>query len=310
MNPIKQLIMWHINFLTPKLFGSLLGGLFGGDRPDAPTLESMTAKSAGTQGPLWNTKFMFDPSGKTGTSTATLTGTGRDIANRYKGLADTAQSQYQDYDVQDFAGERQGMINKLLGAERMASQNRLFDRVGAMTGGLTATSGGRDILSRGAAEQDLNATRAAMANLDSAYDRENLLFGRQAPAIGDYSNFMQSGEALAGRDRGTWGMLSQAIGGQRQTQYESDTQDWADDMSFWNSIGDSIEGYATAGMSNYANTGSIFGGMGGGMANSSAANTAFSGISGYNANTPFGLGYNTGVPQRTSLFQNIFGSGN
>jgi len=50
MNPIKQLIMWHINFLTPKLFGSLLGGLFGGDRPDAPTLESMTAKSAGTKG--------------------------------------------------------------------------------------------------------------------------------------------------------------------------------------------------------------------------------------------------------------------
>jgi len=310
MNPIKQLIMWHINFLTPKLFGSLLGGLFGGDRPDAPTLESMTAKSAKTQGPLWNTQFMFDPSGKTGTSTATLTGTGQDIADRYRGLADTTQSQYQDFNVQDFAGERQGMINKLLGAERMASQNRLFDRVGAMTGGLTATSGGRDLLSRGAAEQDLNATRAAMANLDSAYNRENLLFGRQAPAVSNYANFMGSGENIAGRDVGTWGAMTNVINAQRQGQYQSDTQDWADDMSFWNDIGGGLESMATMGMSNYANTGSIFGGMGGGMANSSAANTAFSGISGYNANTPFGLGYNTGVPQRTSLFQNIFGSGN
>jgi hypothetical protein len=79
-----------------------LSGLFGGGKEvQAPTLDQLRPESAQTYGTLFNTSY-----GSDGTSRVNLTGTGQDVSNRYKGIADTAQQGYNEFDVNRFADER------------------------------------------------------------------------------------------------------------------------------------------------------------------------------------------------------------
>lgn len=237
MNPIKDLLKFQVNFSTLPFFGAALGGLFGGSAPDYPNLGELTATRASTDGVLFDTSFNFNAGNKSGKSAVNLTGLGQEIADSYKGIFDTAQSDYTNFDQDGWMNERAAILRRLLGSERNASTNQLFDRVNAATGGLAATTGGIATLTAGTQALDRNADRTMLDLLDDGDNYENMLFGRLNPSLSAYSNFLGQGENVATRDVGAWQAMTNSINQQRMGQYQSDYQDYADDQAFWGALG-------------------------------------------------------------------------
>lgn len=288
MNPLKQLVDFQRSWFTPAFFGSILGSLFGDDRPEAPTLESMIAKGNNTNGLLYNTGYSFDPNTKQGQGNVNLTGAGKGIADDYSGMFNDAQDNYNSFGIPEYADERYGLMRDIMNRDDTMGMNRLMATQAAQGGGVGVTSGQRDQASRFGAEQGFNRQKAILGLLGQGEQRENTLFNRQGATGDRYANFMQGGNPQLNNDMMQYNNMSKQVGAQRQGQYQSDTQDYADSMSFWNDIGGGLDMAAGTAIGGFKG----FGGGGG----SNAANTAFSGISGYNPNTAFGLQY----PQQQS----------
>jgi hypothetical protein len=289
MNPIIKLINFQRSWFTPAFFGSILGGLFGKDQPDAPSLESMIAKGNNTNGLLFNTGYSFDPNTKQGQGNVSLTGKGQGIAKDYSRMFEDAQQNYNEFGIPEYADERYGLMRDIMNRDDVMGMNRLMATQNAQGGGVGVTAGQRDTSSRFGAEQGFNRQRAILGLLNQGEQRENTLFGRIAPALNNYTNFMQGGSGQLNNDMMQYNNMSKQVGAQRQGQYQSDMQDYADSMSFWNDIGgfgDSFVG---------GQIGGLFGG--GGQAGLSASGNAFSGISGYNSASPFAQAY----PQQSTF---------
>lgn len=268
-----------------------LSGLFGGGKEvQAPTLDQLRPESAQTYGTLFNTSY-----GSDGTSRVNLTGTGQDVSNRYKGIADTAQQGYNEFDVNRFADERYQLMRNRLNRDDVMGTNRAMSTMNAMTGGVGATAGTRQSLSQLGAEQGLNRETNYLNLLNKGDLQQQTLFGNMNTGLTNYRNFLGAGENVANRDQAGYFNQAQIMGKQAQGQYQADLANAEAEGGFFDKIlGTALDlglSYATGGMSSLFSgaTGMSVGGMmsdGGGYGNLS--------------NTPGAFGY---VPQQNnSLF--------
>ena len=257
MNPITRLINFQRFWTSPAFFGAILGKLFGEDRPDAPTLASTMATSQGTQGLLYDTNYNFNPNTKVGSGTVGFTPQGQDIADNYQSTYDKSLSDYNDFNIRDYADERYGLMKGVLDRNENSNLNRLLEVQNAASGGVGVTSAQRDMSAKMLAEQEFNREANILNLLQSGENRENTLFGRQGSTGGLLINLLQGGTGQLNNDMTQFNNLTKSVDKARQAQYQSDTQDFADSMSFWNDIGAPLDMYA----------GQAIGGLGGGGGN-------------------------------------------
>ncbi len=260
INPFKQLLIWHLNLIHLSIFGSVLGGLFGGDAPDYPSLNKILPSRTATNGLLASTSTVSGDGGKSLTSTVSPTGLGQGLIDEYGALRTSTGQQYNDFSIPEYTDERYGLLKDMMDRSDLVGANRLLESQAAVTGGIGATAGSRQFMSDMAQNQEYTRSKLLLDLMGMGEQREGNLFNRYTGALGNYSGLLSGFDNAAQRDQGAFFNLANLTNQQAQGQYQRDYADYQGDMAFWQAIGAPLDMALNTGVGNIMGGGSFFGG--------------------------------------------------
>lgn len=250
------------------IFGSVLGGLFGGDAPDFPTLAQLLPSSTSTSGYLANTRTALQGEDSL-VSSMTPTAEGRKLLDDYGLMRDLTRQRWDEFSVPEYAKEQYGLIKNNMDRSDLVGANRLLEAQAALTGGIGATAGSRQSMAEMAQNQEYNRNKLLFDLYGRGEQRESDFFQRSSGALNNYANIAASFDNMAQRDQSSYFNLAKATNQQAMGQYQADYADYQGDMAFWEGIGAPLDMALGKGISNIMGGGSFFGG--GGFASPTAA---------------------------------------